>query len=1223
MMPDGPTKKIVNRLSTPAAQATELKKNLGDLLHTPAGPGGPTPSGNVLLRPIDPGRIRDIIQQLQLPVRREFRVQARRPDDLAVFDVVFKNLKLSPQPGGDLAPQLEREDPSQPASLIVQLPAQSFGEQAYLDQTGPQGSGSPPRAFPEASSADPKNTATSKEPIPNLPASKIRMAGKSTLAFTMPASVTTLSLTLEAIMAAVRTWPERRDVLAAPDPTLLVVGSGGLAGKWLQAVVSSEDWATTAQAVVGSLQTATSPDVVQRVSQAAGRLSSQIAGAVGSGESAGTTDQLVQTEVDTILGDHPGAREGDTRSLVAAALSIKTTESLVSGRFNLGDDVAAVSRIPFLPIILSPHQPSSDVTALELPYRLIVSPIESARWTHRDKPVTDARSGRTELWHTRLTTASTDVGPDGESKIRAIWSPDFQIDPLPLLSPPLPYRMSLDPLDRKMLVQLMAGYDEIAAGTRRAYVPLAARTNRLMLSSLGALLDSEGNWSVRPAGVELEQWRHIATLGRDHYVRVVYAGFLCPFGHHASLIKVTERTFESQGGNLNHRVAVLRQQFYIVVREPVKTYANAGKAPGWFDYPLARVEILTRVTPSLAAPDLPVCMLPNAGNKIYGSVPPRVAFWPTLSASDLRFEIAATDVCGNRFTFAMPMLFVGGEANQNKVVLDEIIAEYNATPASPRRLAPIGGATVGFTPKQAGARGDPNLPATSITYIASFANRSIFDAKWDPHFETAQVGIRQIQRLLGQNTSVEVAYPEVYKASGFSASNPGEVFLKLTTPHDLSFGGGAEQAKSDALGALASPSMSIQGLSRIMGPVAAQPPTGGQTVEDTLKDVIGNKFDPTQFFKGAKILGGIDLSTVLEVAAALTGANVPKMVSLDLPDRVKASFDWQTEIKNSDPAHLLVPTADGKPTILSMNGRVSAPIGNPSAASFEANAGMTNFKVNLFGFIIIWFDALTFKASRGKKPDVAVDMHPSDSVVFGGPLEFVNELRNVIPSNGFSDPPSLQVTPSGIAASYSLSLPNIGVGIFALSNVSLGAGFSLPFDASPMEVRFNFSERQNPFSLTISLFGGGGFFAIGIGAEGVREIEAALEFGAAVAIDLGVASGGVEVKAGVYFHWLETGATKTVELAGYVRLHGELSVLGLISVSLTFNLQLAYLKQGTKSSVWGEATLTVEIEILFFSTSVSVQCRREFAGSPSDPTFAEFIPVPAVWTEYCSAFAAE
>ena len=81
------------------------------------------------------------------------------------------------------------------------------------------------------------------------------------------------------------------------------------------------------------------------------------------------------------------------------------------------------------------------------------------------------------------------------------------------------------------------------------------------------------------------------------------------------------------------------------------------------------------------------------------------------------------------------------------------------------------------------------------------------------------------------------------------------------------------------------------------------------------------------------------------------------------------------------------------------------------------------------------------------------------------------------------------VTPNGISASYSLNLPTVSVGIFSLSGVSLGAGFNLPFDSNPASVRFNFSERQHPFSLTVSLFGGGGFFAIGISSIGVQEIE--------------------------------------------------------------------------------------------------------------------------------------
>lgn len=1115
-------------------------------------------------------KLGDVLAKIQPRPAPEFRIQVRRPDDLVIFDVIFGNLK--PGPAGP-SPYVMRDPAVTGAAyIVVEFPPQSFGEQAWLDEVEP---------------------ATPPEPIPNLPSSKVRMAGKSRLAFTMPPDTTQLPLTFAAIMQAIRTWPQRRDAIAAPDP--IIRGRD-----WLKAVTDTEDWRATTFALNTAFQAQTSAAALQQLTAAASR--------VASNAGAGPIEDAVNREIDALAQNIPALREADARSLAFAALSAKATETIAE------TDVPAI-----VSILLSPHQPAPSVTALEMPYRLIVSPIESARWLHKDVPMTDARTGRTELWHTRLTTAPHDYGPDGDSKIRAIWSPDYV--PEPVATPLI--RMSLDPLDRKMLVQLMAGYDETAAGTRSKYSPRASRTHRLMLSSLGGLLDAEGNWTSRPAGVGLEQWRHLSTLGRDHYVRVIYAGYLCPFGHHASLVKVTERKFESMGGNLNQRVAVLRQRFFIVVREPVKTYSAAGSAPGWFDFPFNRVEILTKVTPNLLAPGQPGTLLPNTGNKIYSLVPQRAAFWPMLGSGDFRFEVAAEDICGNRVTFAMPLLFIGDEANQSKPALDEIILEYDASIPG-KRTGPINGATVGFALKKDGAEGDPNLPATAVSYKTTFANRNVLEPRFDPHFDVASVGIRQIQRLLGHQSVVDVEYPEVYKSSGFGGANTGELYLKLKTPHELAFGGGAGQAKSDSLGALASPAMAIQGLSRVMGPVAAQPPSGGKTVEDALKNVIGSKFDPADFFKGAKILGGVDLSTILEIATALTGSDVPKMVSRDLPDKVEAAFHWQTEIKKSDPLNLLVPGAGGKATILSMDGKVSAPIGDPAGATFDANAGMTNFKVNLFGFIIIWFDGITFKASRGKKPDVAVEMHPGDdAIAFGGPLEFVNDLRKFIPSNGFSDPPSLSVTPSGIAASFSLSLPSIGVGIFALSNVSIGAGFSLPFDARPVEVKFNFSERQHPFSLTISLLGGGGFFAIGIGTEGVREIEAALEFGAAVAIDLGVASGSVEIKAGVYFHWLESSGTRTVELSGYVRLHGELSVLGLISASLTFNLQLSYMKQGTKSTVWGEATLTIEIEILFFSASVSATCRREFGGSPSDPTFVDLIPAPSVWADYCIAYAAE
>jgi hypothetical protein len=169
-----------------------------------------------------------------------------------------------------------------------------------------------------------------------------------------------------------------------------------------------------------------------------------------------------------------------------------------------------------------------------------------------------------------------------------------------------------------------------------------------------------------------------------------------------------------------------------------------------------------------------------------------------------------------------------------------------------------------------------------------------------------------------------------------------------------------------------------------------------------------------------------------------------------------------------------------------------------------------------------------------------------------------------------------------------------------------------------MNFRFAFCERQQPFTLTVALFGGGGFFAISIGLKGVTMIEASLEFGASIALNLGVASGSATIMAGFYFQMTETG---DFSLTGYFRACGSLSVLGIITVTIEFYLGLTYATKGAlehPGKLWGQCSVTVKIEILFFSISVGVTLEREFAGS--DPTFRQLMPTQNDWTLYCNAF---
>src|SRR5207302_5012315 len=380
-------------------------------------------------------------------------------------------------------------------------------------------------------------------------------------------------------------------------------------------------------------------------------------------------DKRIQEAMDGELAKlaekHPQLREGQGRDLGLAAIALGAARALAGSSRDFQFDPSLLGRIPIFLIPLGPHEPSRSVTALELPYRLLLSPLAPARWRHSDDEV--ERRGRTELWHTRLSTGGEDdIGPDLPSKVRAIWSPDYPLgfDALESLhETPRPFRMSLEPRFRQWLVRLMAGFDERG----RSFRPRAGVANRLILSALGGVLDAQGHWDSRPADIDLEQWRHLAALGRDHYVRVVRAGFLCPFGHAASLVQVTERKFEPLAdGRRGERIAVLRQRFFILVREHVKSYDGSNHEFSGNNFPFTSVEILTHVTPNLIAPGSGRSKVTEApGQPIYfAPVPGDGVFWPMVSGTnDFRFDVAATDICGNRATFAMPLLFVGDIAN--------------------------------------------------------------------------------------------------------------------------------------------------------------------------------------------------------------------------------------------------------------------------------------------------------------------------------------------------------------------------------------------------------------------------------------------------------------------------------------------------------------------------------------------------------------------------------
>jgi hypothetical protein len=95
------------------------------------------------------------------------------------------------------------------------------------------------------------------------------------------------------------------------------------------------------------------------------------------------------------------------------------------------------------------------------------------------------------------------------------------------------------------------------------------------------------------------------------------------------------------------------------------------------------------------------------------------------------------------------------------------------------------------------------------------------------------------------------------------------------------------------------------------------------------------------------------------------------------------------------------------------------------------------------------------------------------------------------------------------------------------------------------------------------------------------------------------------------------GGQDQLQLTGYLRAGGALCVLGLITISMEFYMAINY--QTSPKRLWGEASVTVEVEVAFFSKSVCVKMERDFASSPP-PTFQDVVPKIDDWSDYCDAF---
>jgi hypothetical protein len=1019
----------------------------------------------------------------------------------------------------------------------------------------------------------------------------------------------------------------------------------------------------------------------------------------------------------------------------AAAASVLASHE-GGGAFRLRDDLVGrfeevvLERLPIEALLrVQPTPPSATQTALELPWRLQISPHAQAGFAHSLEPVSSP-AVRVELWHTRLGTRTEDgvdeTTPDDRT-VRAVWARDFdELTGFPFRSTPpstgeeFPsadgsqdrprFRAPLNSRDRMMLVHETANPQRPRRSSSRAYVPPPVDVEHLALSALGGSLRSR--FQTRPPlGTTIEEWVHRASYGRDGFVKVVYSGFLLPFCHRASLVKVTER-------EVHHGIAYLVQRMYVVVRQPVRSLGAGGRLAGStrldLAVPFSSVRLLTAATPFL---DEPV----DLSTKTSGWM-----LVPTVAGTAFRFRMLAVDLDDRLVELEGPLVFVEQDHGDDDVKLKEVVEKYgtldHAIDARGQKVAYAASA----------AADDTTVVTRELRFdVVSTGSQSTEESiALEPVLREASVVVPAMSALAGAGSAVTVKYPPAYLKDGLAGST-AEVFLDVVGSPKLDF-----SAQSDRSGGFVAPSIQVRSLSRSIGPMArsAAELAPGSDVDvstyfdssaklfglvslgellpkgslDQVPRFVAESLDAATMLTSnlervvalaedlaaapgtvaaslqaladaaQAVLDGIaDLLTSQDATAAQTAAAaLPAAVTqaraqlagadsllradrealeavmsrvedalaagadwLDLilkaasgaplPELVRARLDWRAVLEPWPSVADPIFEPGGGQGALTLAVDVQAPTAPGAPPSALVSCAVSAFDLHLIGkanaFLILRFQRLEFSAVPGRKTDVNVVFREPDGVVFAGPLAFVETLRTIIPFDGFSDPPYLDVSASGIEAGFDVAIPTVAMGVFALSNVTFAAAFTVPFIGESIAVRFAFSSREDPFRLQVALFAGGGFFAVVITPSEVRELEAAFEFGAAVALNFGVASGSVSVMAGIYFRVLTEGGQTSAQLTGYFRARGEVDVLGLIRACIEIYLELTYETRSGKAV--GRARISVEVSVFMLSFSVSISCEKKFAGSSGDPTFAEVMgpwqgdQLPRPWDDYCDAFA--
>jgi hypothetical protein len=194
--------------------------------------------------------------------------------------------------------------------------------------------------------------------------------------------------------------------------------------------------------------------------------------------------------------------------------------------------------------------------------------------------------------------------------------------------------------------------------------------------------------------------------------------------------------------------------------------------------------------------------------------------------------------------------------------------------------------------------------------------------------------------------------------------------------------------------------------------------------------------------------------------------------------------------------------------------------------------------------------------------------------------------------------------PAGVAATLDLALPDLTLGAFAITSLSLHVMFGVAaIPEFELMGELSVAQRTAPFTLSVWVLNGGGYVTQRLSFRPTARPKPILTYmldvgivaGVGIGFNFGVVSGGVWLQIGcsIAITWTTQGGGNTTTITVFILARGNVDVAGLVTASIMLLLEVSY--DGAR--MIGRGTLRLSFKIsMFYTLRVNQSVQYVFIG---------------------------